>query len=463
MIEKPTILVIDDEEIVRVSCIRTLQPEGYNVKVVKSGIEGLKMIEKENFDLVLTDLKMPDMDGIEVLKKVKEGWPDTEIIVITGYGTVSSAVQAMKFGSFDYLEKPFTPDQLLLVVSRALEKKRLIIENLQSRQESISLYRLENIVGTSKEMQKVFQMIATVAPTITTVLLTGESGTGKELVARAIHYNSPRKEQPFVVVDCGTIPNNLIESELFGYIKGAFTGAIASKKGLLELSDGGTIFFDEIGNLDLSTQVKLLRVIQEKEFRPIGGRESIKVDVRVITAANKNLEYMIKEGSFREDLFYRLNIFPILLPTLRERKEDIPLLSDHFLKKYSEYLGKEVNHISADAMKILISHDWPGNVRELENTIHRATLLCMGKTIRPEHLTLLESKSQNEVPKTSEELKERKKDIRSKSIEEIEKAFIFEALKKNNWNITKASVAVGMQRSNFHALMKKYDITKELE
>lgn len=463
MIEKPTILVIDDEEIVRVSCIRILQPEGYDVKVVKSGIEGLKVIEKENFDLVLTDLKMPDMDGIEVLKKAKEGWPDTEIVVITGYGTVSSAVQAMKFGAFDYLEKPFTPDQLLLVVSRALERKRLIIENLQSRQESISLYRLENIVGTSKEMQKVFQMIATVAPAVTTVLLTGESGTGKELVARAIHYNSPRKEQPFVVVDCGTIPDNLIESELFGYMKGAFTGAVASKKGLLELSDGGTIFFDEIGNLDLSTQAKLLRVIQEKEFRPIGGRESIKVDVRVITATNKNLEYMIKEGSFREDLFYRLNIFPILLPPLRERKEDIPLLSDHFLKRYSEYLGKEVNHISADAMKILISHDWPGNVRELENTIHRATLLCMGKTIRPEHLTLLESKSQNEIPKTSEELKERKKDIRSKSIEEIEKAFIFEALKKNNWNITKASVAVGMQRSNFHALMKKYDITKELE
>lgn len=463
MIEKPTILVIDDEEIVRVSCIRILRPEGYNVKVVKSGIEGLKVIEKENFDLVLTDLKMPDMDGIEVLKKVKEGWPGTEIVVITGYGTVSSAVQAMKFGAFDYLEKPFTPDQLLLVVSRALEKKRLIIDNIQSAQESISLYRLENIVGTSKEMQKVFQMIATVAPAVTTVLLTGESGTGKELVARAIHYNSPRKEQPFVVVDCGTIPDNLIESELFGYMKGAFTGAVASKKGLLELSDGGTIFFDEIGNLDLSTQAKLLRVIQEKEFRPIGGRESIKVDVRVITATNKNLEYMIKEGSFREDLFYRLNIFPILLPPLREKKEDIPLLSDHFLKRYSEYLGKEVNHISADAMKILISHDWPGNVRELENTIHRATLLCMGKTIRPEHLTLLESKSQNEIPKTSEELKERKKDIRSKSIEEIEKAFIFEALKKNNWNITKASTSVGMQRSNFHALMKKYDITKELE
>ncbi|MBI5199552.1 MAG: sigma-54-dependent Fis family transcriptional regulator [Nitrospirae bacterium] len=461
--EKPTILVIDDEEIVRVSCIRILRPEGYNVKVVKSGIEGLKVIEKENFDLVLTDLKMPDMDGIEVLKKVKEGWPGTEIVVITGYGTVSSAVQAMKFGAFDYLEKPFTPDQLLLVVSRALEKKRLIIDNIQSAQESISLYRLENIVGTSKEMQKVFQMIATVAPAVTTVLLTGESGTGKELVARAIHYNSPRKEQPFVVVDCGTIPDNLIESELFGYMKGAFTGAVASKKGLLELSDGGTIFFDEIGNLDLSTQAKLLRVIQEKEFRPIGGRESIKVDVRVITATNKNLEYMIKEGSFREDLFYRLNIFPILLPPLREKKEDIPLLSDHFLKRYSEYLGKEVNHISADAMKILISHDWPGNVRELENTIHRATLLCMGKTIRPEYLTLLESKSQNEIPKTSEELKERKKDIRSKSIEEIEKAFIFEALKKNNWNITKASTSVGMQRSNFHALMKKYDITKELE
>ncbi|MEK6693112.1 MAG: sigma-54 dependent transcriptional regulator [Nitrospirota bacterium] len=461
--DKPKVLVIDDEEIVRLSCVRTLQPEGYDVKVVQSGIEGLKVIEKEAFDLVLTDLKMPDMDGIEVLKRVKEGWPDTEIIVITGYGTVGSAVQAMKFGAFDYLEKPFTPDQLLLVVSRSLEKKRFIIDNIQSAQKSISLYRLENIVGTSKEMQKVFQMIATVAPTVTTVLLNGESGTGKELVAKAIHYNSPRKEQPFVVVDCGTIPEGLMESELFGYMKGAFTGATASKKGLLELADEGTIFFDEIGNLNLSTQAKLLRIIQEKEFRPVGGRESIKIDVRVITASNKDLEDMTKEGSFREDLFYRLNIFPIDLPPLRKRKEDIPLLSEYFLKRYCEHLGKEVTHISAEAMKTLLSHDWPGNVRQLENTIHRAVLLCMGRTIKPEHLTFLESKSLNDIPKTSEELKERKKDLRSKSIEEIEKSFIIDALKRNDWNITRASADVGMQRTNFHALMKKYDITKEIE
>lgn len=461
--DKPRVLVIDDEEIVRISCLRTLQPEGYEVKVVQSGAEGIKILEKETFDLVLTDLKMPDMDGIEVLRRVKEGWPDAEIIIITGYGTVGSAIQAMKFGAFDYLEKPFTPQDLLLVVSRALEKKRLILKNLQFRQESITLFRLENIVGTSKAIQKIFQLIATVAPTGTTVLLTGESGTGKELVARAIHYNSPRKEQSFVVVDCGTIPDSLMESELFGYMKGAFTGATESKTGLFELANDGTIFFDEIGNLDLSTQAKLLRVIQEREFRPIGGKNPVKIDIRVITATNKDLETMIKEGSFREDLFYRLNIFPIHLPPLRERKEDIPSLSYHFLQKYSEYLGKDVTHISAEAMKVLISHEWPGNVRQLENTVHRAILLCTGKTIRPDHLSFLESKSIDDIPKTSEELKERKKDLRSKSIEEIEKAFIIEALKRNDWNITRASADVGMQRSNFHALLKKYDILKGIE
>lgn len=461
--DKPKVLVIDDEEIVRISCLRSLQPEGYEVKAVQSGAEGLKVLEKEHFDLVMTDLKMPDMDGIEVLKKVKEGWSDIEVIIITGYGTVGTAVQAIKFGAFDYLEKPFTPEALLSVVSRALEKKRLILENLQFKQDVIPLYKLENIVGTSKAMQKVFQLIATVAPTWTTVLLTGESGTGKELVARAIHYNSPRKEQPFVVVDCGTIPDSLMESELFGYMKGSFTGATESKTGLFEIANGGTIFFDEISNIGLSTQAKLLRVIQEREFRPIGGRNPIKIDIRVISATNKDLEDMIKEGSFRGDLFYRLNIFPIHLPLLRERKEDIPLLSYHFLQRYSEYLGKDVNHISAEAMKILISHEWPGNVRQLENTIHRAILLCNGRTIRPDHLTFLESKSLEDIPKTSEELKERKKDLRSKSIEEIEKAFIIEALKRNDWNITKAAAGVGMQRSNFHALLKKYDITRGIE
>jgi DNA-binding NtrC family response regulator len=461
--DKPKVLVIDDEEIVRISCLRALQPEGYDVSVVQCGAEGLRILEKENFDLALIDLKMPDMDGIEVLRKVKEEWPGTEVVIITGYGTVGSAVQSMKFGAFDYLEKPFTPDQLLLVVSRALEKKRFVFENLKFRQEATMLYRLENIVGTSKAMQKIFQLIATVSPTGTTVLLMGESGTGKELVARAIHYNSPRKEQPFVVVDCGTIPESLMESELFGYIKGAFTGAVASKKGLFELADGGTIFFDEIGNLSLSTQAKLLRVIQEKEFRPVGGTVPIKIDVRVIAATNKDLEAITKEGSFREDLFYRLNIFPIHLPPLRERKEDIPSLSYHFLQNYSEYLGKDVTHISAESMKVLITHAWPGNVRQLENAIHRAVLLCNGKTIRPDHLTFLESKPLDDIPKTSEELKERKKDLRSKSIEEIEKAFIIEALKRNDWNITKAAAGVGMQRSNFHALLKKYDISKGVE
>jgi len=461
--DRPKVLVIDDEEIVRISCLRILQPEGYEVSIAQSGPEGLKMLKSEHFDLLLVDIKMPGMDGIEVLRRAKEECHDIEVIIITGYGTVGTAVQAMKFGAFDYLEKPFTPEDLLLVVSRALEKKRLLLENLRLRQEEGTLYRLENIVGRSKEMQKVFQLIATVAPTGTTVLLTGESGTGKELVARAIHYNSPRRDQPFVVVDCGTIPDSLMESELFGYTKGAFTGATATKRGLFDIANEGTIFFDEIGNLGLSMQAKLLRVIQEREFRPVGGNTPIKIDVRVITATNKNLEAMTREGSFREDLFYRLNIFPIHLPPLRERKEDIPSLSYHFLQKYNEYLGKEVTHISAEAMKVLVSYNWPGNVRELENSIHRAILLCNEKTIRPDHLSFLGSKSPEEIPKTSEELKERKKNLRSKSIEEIERAFLIEALKRNDWNITKAAADVGMQRTNFHALLKKYDISKGVE
>lgn len=454
--EKPNVLVIDDEEIVRASCSRILSAD-YIVKVAKSGAEGIRLFEREGFDLVLTDLMIPDMDGIEVLKNIKEKSSDTEIIIITGYGTVSSAVRAMKYGAFDYLEKPFTPDSLLQTVERALERKKALFESIRLSHEMPGIYEVQNIIGKSSAMQRVFQQIMAVSPTNSTVLITGESGTGKELVAKAIHYNSLRKGQPFVVVDCGTIPETLIEPELFGYIKGAFTGASENRDGFFKTANEGSIFFDEIGNLSMPTQAKLLRVIQEREFIPVGSRKSIQVDIRFIAATNKDMETMTKEGSFREDLFYRLNIFPIKLPPLREKKEDIPLLSYHFLNQFRKTLSKEVTHISAEAMKILIAYDWPGNVRQLENTIERAIILSDGKTLRADHLAFL-VRAPETVPKTREELKELKRNLRSKSIEDIEKAFLLNALERNNWNITKAATDVGMQRTNFHALLRKYNL-----
>ncbi len=424
-----------------------------------SGNEGLDRLAGGSFDLVITDLKMPDIDGIEVLIRIKERWPSTEVIIMTGYGTVKSAIKAMKVGVFDYIEKPFSPDDLLSLVAKALERKGITGGDVSVREVIPSHYELGNIVGESPAMQRVFQLIARVAATGSTVLITGESGTGKELVAKAIHYNSPRKDRPFVTVDCVTIPETLIESELFGHAKGAFTGAGEKKKGLLEAANGGTIFFDEIGNIGGATQAKLLRVLQEREFRPLGEKNTVHVDVRFIAATNKDLKTMTKEGTFREDLFYTLNIFPIHIPPLRERREDIPRLAYHFLQKHNRELKRNVGHISAEAMKLLIVHDWPGNARQLENIIQRAIIMCQGKTLRPEHLSSLEMTVRPDVPKTVEELKERKKDLRLKSVEDIEMAFIIEALKRNHWNISRAAGDVGMQRTNFHALMKKYHIT----
>ncbi len=457
--KKGRILIIDDEDIIRESCSRVLEPAGYEVLAAKTGLEGLQVLDSDAVDLVLTDLKMPDIDGIEVLVKIKENWPDTEVIIMTGYGTVSTAVRAMKMGVFDYIEKPFSPDDLLDLVAKAFGRQKIPSQDITRREIVPSHYELSNIIGISPVMQKVFQLIARVANTGSTVLITGESGTGKELVARAIHYNSPRKDLPFVVVDCTTIPETLIESELFGHAKGAFTGASENKNGLLEMANGGTIFLDEIGNLNIQTQAKLLRVLQEREFRPLGEKKTIHIDVRFISATNKDLRVMTKEGSFREDLFYRLNIFPIHIPPLRDRKEDIPHLSHHFLEKYGEELNKRVTHITAEAMRLLVLYPWPGNVRQLENAIQRAVIMCQGKTLKPEHLTSLDLPSEEAVPRTVEELKEKKKDLRLKSVESIEKAFIMEALRRNEWNISRASSDVGMQRTNFHTLMKKYHIS----
>jgi DNA-binding NtrC family response regulator len=367
----------------------------------------------------------------------------------------------MKLGAFDYLPKPFDPDELKLVVGRALERRRLLSENLNLKTEVGAKYRLDNIIGTSVQMQGVFRLVAKCAPTNSTVMLTGESGTGKELIARAIHYNSLRKDKPFIAVDCNALSESLLESELFGHVKGAFTGAVTNKQGMLEIAESGTLFLDEIGNISLATQAKLLRVIQEREFKAVGGTKTQAANFRLITATNKDLKAMVADGRFREDLFYRINIFPIAIPPLRDRHDDIPGLAFHFLRIFNEEMEKKVTEFSEGAMGVLMNYDWPGNVRELENTVQRAVILSTDSVIRAAHLVNVDGTSPGpavDIPRTGDELKQVKKLAREKSVENIEKLFVLEALKRNAWNATKSAEETGMQRANFQALMKKYNI-----
>ena len=455
------ILVVDDEEIVVRSCLRILGEGDYVVEAVRSGEEALRKIDENHIDVLILDIMMPKMDGLEVLQRVKETHPDIDVIMVTGLSQIGTAVRSMKLGAFDYLSKPFDPEELKLVVERALERRRLLQENLNLRSEVSSKYRFENIIGSSPAMQSVYRLVAQCAPTNSTVLITGESGTGKELIARAIHFNSLRKDKPFVPVDCNALSETLLESELFGHVKGSFTGAVLNKKGMFEIANGGSLFLDEIGNISLSTQAKLLRVIQEREFRAVGDTRSQLANIRLLTATNKDLKAMVAEGTFREDLFYRINIFPIRMPSLRERRDDIPALAFHFLGVFNEELGKKIAEISQGAMNALVNHDWPGNVRELENTIHRAMILANDKVIRRARLAnIIEASPQPDfdVPTTGDELKRIKKLAREKSVEGIEKLFVLEALKRNAWNVTRSAEETGMQRANFQALMKKYRI-----
>jgi DNA-binding NtrC family response regulator len=455
------ILIVDDEEIILQSCLRLLGDSDYELEAVRDGLEALRKIETNDYDVVILDIMMPKIDGLEVLQKVKEMHPDIDIIMITGLSQIETAVRAMKLGAFDYLPKPFDPDELKLVVQRAFERRQLQKENLDLQSEDNSTYHFENIIGSSPQMQKIYRLIANCAPTNSTILLTGESGTGKELIARAIHFNSLRRDKPFVAVDCNSLSENLLESEMFGHVKGAFTGAVSNKKGMFEIADNGTLFLDEISNISLSTQAKLLRVIQEREFKAVGDTRTKSANFRLILATNKDLKAMVAEGSFREDLFYRINIFPIQIPSLRERRDDIPALAFHFLNVFSEEVGKKVTEFSEGAMSLLVNYDWPGNVRELENTVQRSVILTTDNIIREGHLmNIIESLPQNDinVPMTGDELKRVKKEAREKSVENIEKQFIIEALKRNDWNVTKSAADTGMQRANFQALMKKHNI-----
>ncbi len=455
------ILIADDEEIVVRSCLRILSEEKFKIETVSNGLEAIEKIAENEYDMLILDIMMPKMTGMEVLQRVKETHPDIDVIMITGLNQIETAVEAMKLGAFDYLPKPFDPEELELVVNRAFERRQLLQENVNLKKEVSARYSFENIIGSSPPMQNVYRLIARCAPTNSTAMLRGESGTGKELIARAIHFNSLRKDKPFITVDCASLSENLLESELFGHVKGSFTGAVTNKKGLLEEAHGGTLFLDEIGNISMPTQAKLLRFIQEKEFKAVGDTQTRSVNLRLITATNKDLESMVAEGTFRDDLYYRINIFPIEIPPLRERRDDIPALAFHFLNQFSKEMDRKVTEFSAGAMNLLMNHDWPGNVRELENVVHRATILASDDIIRQAHLVDIFEMQPLQgvgVPRTSEELKSIKKIARQKSVESIEKLFILGALKRNKWSVTASAEETGMQRTNFQALMKKYDI-----
>ncbi len=401
---KSRILVVDDEESIREFLEIRLKKDGSEVTLAEDGQKAKDLLSKKTFDMIISDLQMPHVTGIELLKHVKESYPDTVFMLITAFGTTETAVEAMKMGAYDYLTKPFKIDEVRMNIQNALRSRNLEVENRSLKKELVKEYSFQNMVGNSAAMHSIYDMVKRVALTPTNVLITGESGTGKEVVAKAIHYNGPLKDRPFVTVNCGAIPENLMESEMFGHKKGSFTGAVADKAGLFEVADGGTLFLDEVGELPLTIQVKLLRAIQERVIRRVGATDDNKVDVRIIAATNRNLEEMVQKGGFRQDLFYRLNVINIKTPSLRERRDDVPLLAVHFLKKYNDRLNKTIGGISTEAMEILKKYDYPGNVRELENLIERTVALEGGATILPESLPPMVNTSSGRKMASSNEI-----------------------------------------------------------
>jgi len=446
----PKILIVDDEKVIRDSFSRVLLKEGYAVEAVESGRLALERVAEESFDIALLDLKMPGLDGMETLRELKEKDPDVVAIMITGYPTIESAVAAVKLGAYDYLTKPCRPEELRIIVARAAERRKLIFENEQLRRRLEARGISELIIGKSKVMQRIMEIIYKVAPTESTVLITGESGTGKELLAQTIHRLSPRKEKEFVPVDCNALVESLLESELFGHVKGSFTGAVSTKHGLFELANGGTFFFDEVGNLTLNTQAKLLRVIQEREVKPVGGSQRIRMDVRIIAATNQNLMEAIAKRTFREDLFYRLSVVPIHLPPLRERKEDLPLLVQHFIQRYNRKRKKPIEGISPAAMELLMKHHWPGNVRELENTLERAMILEEREMITPKSLPWLFLSEPAEVCAA----------IAKKllSLEDVEKEHITFVLRHTAGHKSRAAKILGIDRKTLYQKVQKYQL-----
>jgi len=441
------ILVVDDEPIVRESLRDWLSDSGHNVLIADNGPQALELIEKERPGIALVDLVMPGMNGIDLLKKAKELSPEIEVIIITAYGSIPTAIDAVKQGAYDYIEKPFCPEKAELLIDKLLEHRRLVEENICLHQRLEDRYRFENIIAKSRRMQQVIEIIRVVAKSSATVLITGGSGTGKELVARAIHVQSDRRSRPFVAVSCAALPESLLESELFGHEKGAFTGAYAQRKGKFEAANKGTLFLDEIGEMSANIQVHLLRVLEEREFTRVGGNDLIKVDVRVICATNKDMKKAIGCGQFREDLYYRLNVMTIELPPLRDRKEDIPLLAQHFLRKFAVENQKCIEGFSSDAMDFLLTYEWPGNIRQLENAIERAVILRENSQIELEDLRP-ESFLATEIASPGRDLRD------------VEKNHIVSVLSQCDGNFSKAARTLGISRATLYNKIKAYGITK---
>ena len=446
MDRKMSVMIVDDEAIVRESLFHWFQKYGHLVEAASSGFVALEKLETYPYQLLFVDIKMPGMDGIELLEKIKSDFPDTIVIIITAYGSIESAVKAMRIGASDYLLKPFKPDQLSLVMERISVQEKLMSQYNYLKGHLDKITRFENIIGQSPAMEKVFSLIPEVAQSDASILLVGETGTGKELVAKAIHAESRRSHLPFIAINCGAMPESLLESELFGHQKGVFTGATRARKGFLEVVSGGTLFLDEIGEISPKMQINLLRVLEEKKITSIGSREPVEVDFRLISATRRDLKREVTEGIFREDFFYRINVIMIDIPPLRKRKEDIPLLVEHFLKKYCQETTKYVDHVTRDAMDLLRRYDWPGNVRELENAIERAVVLSKSRTLGVEDLSFIRPPDL--------------KFSKTLSLREMERVYIQQILEENNWNVTQSANVLKINRVTLHKMMKRYRLER---
>lgn len=445
--ETNSILIVDDEKIVRESLCHWFEEEGYKIDTAEDAEHALKLFEKHKYDLLLVDMKMPGMSGLELLEKIKEIDEDCIFILITAYASVPTAIKALKNGAYDYITKPIDPDELEHIVQKAISQKKLQKENDQLKEQIDEIIKPDNLIGESRQMKKIYDLITTVSQTDTTVMLRGESGTGKELVAKAIHINSKRKYFPIITVNCGAMAETLLESELFGHEKGAFTGAHYRRKGKFEMADGGTIFLDEIGSVSQKMQVELLRVIETKQFTRVGGNENIKSDFRIIAATNEPLETMVKEGRFREDLYYRLNVFTIFIPPLRERRDDIPLLAYYFINKFNSVMNKSTKNIAPDALEFLVNYEWPGNVRELENAVERALVVGKTDTIKIDDLPF------HVTPRP-------KFDDGDLSLSAVEKKHIYNVLEENNWHISKSAEILKIDRITLYNKINKYGLRK---
>jgi DNA-binding NtrC family response regulator len=441
------VMIVDDEAVVRESLGNWFRDEGYDVDVAESAQDALAKLANSSWDVFLIDIRMPGIDGLELQRKLKEAQPDCTIIIMTAYASVETAVEGMKQGAYDYIIKPFDPDDLEHTVRNAIERKNLVTENKQLRTKIDELNLLHEVIGTSPATRRLLEQVAMVSASDTSVLIRGESGTGKELIARAIHANSNRRYMPIVVVNCGALSEGVLESEVFGHEKGAFTGAQYRRKGKFEMADGGTLFLDEIGDISLKTQIDLLRVLDEKKICRVGGNTEIPVNFRLIAATNKNLESMIAEGKFREDLYYRINVFSVTIPPLRERREDIPLLAEHFLKKFSRSMNRTTATISPEAQRLLVDYDWPGNVRELQNAIERAVLVCKTQKIGPADLPL--------------HVNDQKSDP-ARSLADIERLHIKRTLEESGWNVYRAARLLEIDRVTLYNKIKKYGFKREL-